>query len=269
MSIFKKLGILGCGWLGSSLLEDPRIMQAKATCVSQSSLETLKTLTQWAYQLDIYADPKDWPRSFFHDIDTLMILVPFRRNLSDPWVYPQAIKTVLDLIQPFPISRVIFSSSTGVYPNRGQIVQEADQFEGDTDREKALLAAESLILNSPYSSTIYRLGGLVGKQRHPGRFLAKHGIVNGATNPVNLIHLQDLIEAIFFIESLELKPDIINIVSPEKPSKSEFYRKMAQDYQITEPLFSKTPEPYKNVSSDRLLNLGFSFKYSNPLSFKF
>ena len=81
-----------------------------------------------------------------------------------------------------------------------------------------------------------------------------------------MIHIDDLKSAIFFIESLEYPPEIINIVTPEKPNKRDFYTQMANCYGVEAPTFSDENPPYKVVSVQKLLDLGFKFKDPNPMN---
>ena len=58
----------------------------------------------------------------------------------------------------------------------------------------SLLEMEQLFTqNNQFEAAVIRFGGLYGPGRHPGNFLARKKELAGASNPVNMIHLEDCI----------------------------------------------------------------------------
>ena len=265
-----KKGILGCGWLGKALLEDsPQAF--KGTAKSVEGQAAIRNLGADAYVLDIYASSGCWPDDFFKGTDTLYIFVPFERSLSDPWQYTEAIAKVLSYSKAFAnIERIIMSSSTSIYPCQNQIAYEGDVIIPETLRAQALLIAEQCVHLDERESAVYRLGGLVGTGRNPATFFKQKSQIDGAEVPVNLIHQDDLVGAIHHLSKRPIVESCINMVSPQHPTKERFYTVMAKKARVPVPIFSsKKTIPYKEVSAQRLISLGYSFIYDNPLDFEF
>jgi hypothetical protein len=194
------------------------------------------------------------PRSL---ADLVVIAIPFKRSFKDPWQYHRQIQTILAATDD--TSRLILCSSTSVYPMENQIASEEDELTPHNERAKVLLAVEALILER--DGVVIRLGGLIGPNRDPAKFLAAKGLIDGADIPVNLIHLDDALGILEFCIENRLASEIINAVHPAHPSKADFYTRVAQQSAQSAPQFSDQRQiPYKEVSAARIQALGYAFK---------
>ena len=204
----------------------------------------------------------------FFETDVLIISIPPRRIVGIEHVFPAQISHLIPIILNAGIQKVIFISSTSVYPENLQTVTEDDELFPDKASGKACLYAENLLKNvTDFETTIVRFGGLIGADRNPARFLLKSDRPV-ANIPVNLIHQDDCIGIISAILEQDLWGETLNACSPEHPLKRDFYGKAAQISGLTTPLISDQIEAYKIIDSSKLQRLlKYKFKYQSPMDY--
>ena len=128
-----------------------------------------------------------------------------------------------------------------------------------------MLQVEQLLFNAPnLKTTIVRFGGLYGGNRQPVRYLAGRTDLSNGNAPVNLIHRDDCIRILSEIIRQEAFGKIFNAVTPQHPSKREYYSNKAREIGLDPPKYSEEKqEIYKQVDSvnlERILN--YKFKVS-------
>lgn len=204
----------------------------------------------------------------FFETDVLIISVPPRRIEGIEQIYPTQVGFIIPYILKFGISKVIFISSTSVYPENYLTAREDDLPVPDKESGKACLAAENLLRNlTDFQTTIIRFGGLIGADRNPARFLLKSNRPV-ANVPVNLIHQDDCIGIISSIIDQDLWGETFNACCPEHPLKKDFYGKAAEISGLPEPLIATFTEEYKIVDSSKLTRmLNYQFKYPSPMDY--
>ena len=177
----------------------------------------------------------------------------------------QKLENIINLILLNGVKKVIYISSTGVYGEVNREVTEADAPQPDTDSGKILWEAELLFsAQTKFATAIVRFGGLIGPDRHPGRFFAgKTDIPNGLA-PVNLIHLSDCIGITKGIIEQNTFGIVFNACSPLHPTKDSFYTLMAQKANLPLPRFFNNLQGYKVVNSINLSKyLHYQFRFDN------
>ena len=265
-----KISILGCGWLGVPLAKHllGHGFSVKGSVTSVEKFELLRNDGILPYQMVLNETSVHIPESDFFDCDVLIISIPPRRIEGIERIFPAQIAQLVPFLLKYKIRKVIFISSTSVYPENLQIAIEEDEFLPDKESGKALLLAENL-LNSQFDfeTTILRFGGLIGADRNPARFLLKAQRAVGNI-PVNLIHLDDCIGIISDIINQELWGVTLNACCPEHPYKKDFYSKAARISNLPEPLITDQLESYKIVDSSKLQRLlKYKFKFSSPMDY--
>jgi nucleoside-diphosphate-sugar epimerase len=263
----KIVSILGCGWLGTPLGVHLRragyTVKGSVTSVEKFDLlrhsgikPTQLVVTESALKI---SDPE------FFDTDVLIISIPPRRIEGIERIFPAQIDQIINSVLNYKIEKVIFISSTSVYPEIKQLARETDQFSPDKESGTALLRAENLLKNvSDFKTTIIRFGGLIGADRNPARFLQKSGTPI-ANVPVNLIHLDDCIGIIAAVLERDYWNEILNACCPEHPLKREFYGEAAKISGLPIPQFSDDDSNFKIVDSSKLIQqLNYNFKYRSP-----
>jgi nucleoside-diphosphate-sugar epimerase len=154
-----------------------------------------------------------------------------------------------------------------VYPNVNRPVREEDAGGEVKDSGQALLMAERMIQEHPgVETTVLRFCGLMGPDRHPGRFLAGKTLDSSGQVPVNMIHLDDCIAIIIKILEQNTWGETFNACADEHPAKEDFYEEAARRLDFAAPQFAATEaDAYKVVDSSKLKEtLSYRFKYPNP-----
>jgi nucleoside-diphosphate-sugar epimerase len=199
----------------------------------------------------------------------VIVAVPPRRTPDVESSYPARIGQIIPFLQHFSVPRVLFISSTSVYPESAGTVSENDAVSPNKDSGKALLKAEKLLQrDQSFQTTILRFGGLIGADRNPARFLSREkGILDGS-RPVNLIHRDDCIQIILGLTEQNVWGDVFNACCPLHPSRKEFYEKASAVSGFPVPRFGTEPSlGGKIVDSSKLINrLGYKFIYPDPVA---
>jgi len=184
------ISILGCGWLGLPLAKQliSEGYSVRGSVTSSEKLGMLKNEGVQAYQIILSDDSIQISDYAFFDCDVLIISIPPRRIDEIERVYPAQIGQLIPEILRAEIKKVIFISSTSVYPEKFQIAKEEDTLPPEKGSGKAIVLAENLLINRiEFKTTVLRFGGLIGADRNPARFLQK-SVKSIANSPVNLIH---------------------------------------------------------------------------------
>ena len=263
------VSILGCGWLGLPLAEHlvKSGYKVKGSTRTTEDLPILKSKGIESYLIVLDPDLKaDNPDSFF-DSEVLIINFPPERRDDIVSYHDLQIKSLIDQVIISPISKVLFVSSTSVYPDLNRIVTEEDVEPPTKNSGKALLMAEDLLNQcDEFNTTVLRFSGLIGYDRKPGRFLAgKKGVQNGDA-PVNLIHRDDCINIIENIIENEIWNETLNACADMHPKRKDYYIHAASELGLDPPIFLESNNfSYKIVSSEKLKRkLGYIYKYPNP-----
>lgn len=266
----RTISILGCGWLGVSLgrfLVDQGFF-VKGSVTHTDKFDLLKTCGISPFRVTVNETGIESDNLFFFETDVLIILIPPRRIDGIERIFPAQIAQLITVILKYEIRKVIFISSTSVYPENRQKAKETDVLSPDKPSGKALVQAENLLRTQiNFETTIIRFGGLIGADRNPARFLQKSG-VPVANVPVNLIHQDDCIGIISAILEQKLWGETLNACCPEHPMKRDFYGKAAEISGLPLPDISDQEEAYKIVDSSKLKRLlKYKFKYKSPLDY--
>ena len=263
------ISILGCGWLGYPLALHLKKKKhhIKGSTTTDRKLQNLQD--QGITPFKILLQPGFSGDDNFLDSQVIIINIPPSRDPvhATTWM-TSAISSLLNKIDRFPVKKVIFVSSTSVYPQLNREVFETDATDPDREAGRALLQAEDLLRNDTrVETTILRFGGLIGYDRKPGRFLAgKKNIPNGDA-PVNLIHRDDCIEIIDRIIEKDIWGETLNACADKHPVKRDFYTRAARNAGLQVPEFDRSNHTaYKRVNSGRLKELlNFQFRYPDPM----
>ncbi|CAK1772312.1 NAD(P)H-binding protein [Vibrio crassostreae] len=172
------------------------------------------------------------------------------------------------------IKKLIMVSSTTVYPTKPGVLNELDASlplsTSDnehaslfSDNARIMLQAEQSVIDSGIDYTILRFSGLIGPSRHPSRFTSKLKQVSTQA-PANMLHLDDAIGAVDFAIN-QLHNEVVNVTTPNTVSKAEFYAAALKSANSSEPLPAVVDTPDKLISSKKILDLGYSFKFESTL----
>jgi nucleoside-diphosphate-sugar epimerase len=249
-----KITVIGCGWLGLPLSEN-LISNGYSVYGSTTSFSKLNSLVSKGIHAFIYSVENQFKIDDRVN-DSEIVIVNFPPSKS-----PNYAKQVEELLNQFSAdTKVIFTSSTGVYEEVDAIVDE----KGKVNENHPVRLAEKVVLSSNRPYCILRLSGLIGAGRHPIHFLQGRENVSGGDVPVNLVHLKDVIEAIGAIIAGNKWSCIYNVSYPSHPAKKEYYPMMAKMIGLKAPFYLEDNTTGKEIDGNLLTN-ELDFSYANPI----
>tara|TARA_B110000046_G_scaffold51451_1_gene57315 strand:- start:682 stop:1530 length:849 start_codon:yes stop_codon:yes gene_type:complete len=271
----KRISILGSGWLGFPLAIE--LSQAnfhvKASSRSQERLTHLRKagIEAHAYDIDVSDVRKNTHENDFLQADILII------NITSKSI--EAFAQLISEIEKSTIQQVLFISSTSVYTNSANL-DSAAVTEDSLKQLKPcpLLTIESMFqANDHFETTIIRFSGLIGYQRHPGRFFLTTNDDDSTycktiKNPdarVNMIHRDDCIGIINAVIKQNCWGEVFNACASQHPTRREFYKAALNHLGEYEPVFSgQTDSVGKVISNQKVTEqLGYSFIHDDLLNF--
>jgi len=225
----KKVGIIGCGWLGRPLAEE----------LSRS------------FSIECFLRETTADDSSFWQNDTIIIAINTKDN------YLQTLQKIARLTKP--TCNIILMSSTSVYREFDEDVDESFEITKPALQKEA----EDLMLGLKDNILILRLGGLMGDNRISGKW---KNISTFSDGPVNYIHKDDAINITKKMIENGVTRGIYNLVAPEHPLRSEVHKKNSENFGLRLGIFEGMT---KRVVLSRALveRLDYTFLYSNPLEF--
>lgn len=260
-----KLGILGCGWLGFPLAKVliKKDYDVKGTSTSIEKVKKLEILGVKSYHY-LLENKKPSNTSFFKSIDTLIITIPFIKRGESLENLENSIKKLIEVIEHESIQNVIYLSSISVYDSQKGTIYESANCNPKSSSGINTLKIENLFNKGKFITTIIRLGGLIGENRHPIHSLSGKKF-NKGDELINLIHQDDALGIILIvIENLNTKNIVYNAVTPFHPSKKEYYSKIAFTKNLLPPIFTNSLNEKKIINSDKIFEeLNYVFKITD------
>ncbi len=237
----KKL-IIGCGYLGRRLAArwHEQGHEIFATTRKPQRAGEFSALGWNPILCDVLNPVAELP-----PVDVAVIAVGFDRGSGRTMreVYVDGLRHVLPAL---PISaRIVYVSSTSVYgQTSGELVDESSETAPEEVSGKVVLEAEGVLREMCPHAMILRFAGIYG----PGRLLREKAILAGepiAANPdrwLNLIHVDDGVQA---IEAAELRGQparVYNIADDEPVRRIDFFSELARQFEAPVPHFEPVPE---------------------------
>lgn len=260
-----RVSVLGCGWLGLSLAADlvRRGHLIRGSVMHEEKLAELAAAGVEGHRLELTPTAEGDVEGFF-DADALVITLPPKRSEAGVRErYPAQIRAALEHVPAD--TRLVFTSSTSVYPELNRVVTEGDAGGDVSESGKAILEAETLVRER--GGTILRLAGLYGYDRQPGRRLAGRD-VSGGDAPVNLVHRDDVVMILVGVLEQTVRDVTLNVCADKHPTRREVYTRQAERYGFAPPRFGEPhTQNFKLVSNEALRRmLGFVFRHPDPLT---
>lgn len=249
----KKISILGCGWLGMPLALElsKQGHRVHGSTTSPHKLSALESKGTTPFIIDI--DQVNDRLAKFLESDVLVINIPSKSK--------EGFQRLIQTIEASALRKVVFVSSTSVYPNtNGVVTEETETIPSPLAEIERLFAS-----NTQFQTTILRFGGLFGYDRKPGNFLKTGSVIDHPEGYVNMIHQDDCVSIIQEIISQEVWNETFNACSTSHPARRDFYTNEAQKVGRTDLQFNEQAENvYKIVSSEKLKDaLNYTFKYND------
>ena len=250
----KKIGIIGCGWLGSRIaasMTDEYVIYTTATNQQKTNELNAKgfnavTAVFADYQL---TEPcTQW--KVIHDLDAVIITIPISDKSCCVSSLYNRLQNLSSFIGDFT-GPLFLMSSTGVYPDiSGEFTEE------DVPVEK--VPGERMIKSRYPQANILRLGGLMGDNR-----LLKNYKVSNPDFAVNHIHYADIASVIDRMIKKGIVSELYNVTAPSHPPKEQ-----VMNAQNNLPYIEGEAVKGKKILSAKLsAGLDFDFQYPDPKFF--
>ncbi|SDR02373.1 Nucleoside-diphosphate-sugar epimerase [Chryseobacterium soldanellicola] len=249
----KKLGIIGCGWLGSHIAE--RLSDRYEIFVTTTSASKVKDFTSKGYHTTLvsFPDDKSGTMTEWEDasqLDSIIITVPFSGVRGAKVSMKNRQENMLKFLGNYK-GQLFLMSSTGVYPDLEKDFTEDDQPADDVE-------SESFIRNKFPQSNILRLAGLMGGQR-----LLKNYNISNLDLLVNHIHYADICSVVEKMLNNQSQSKVYNVVAPVHPNKQEVI-----NAQKDLPYSGERTTKGRTISPSKLISdLNFEFEYPDPRYF--
>ena len=264
----KTIGILGAGWLGTALAKEliHKDFRVKVTTTTKNKLQGLRNLQLEPYYVALFEEKVDGDiNDFLEGCTTLVINIPpgLRQNPSADFV--KKIAQLLNYLQSDLLEHIVYISSTAVFEETVNlpIITSDAKPDATTANGKQLISVEKMLADHfGTKCTILRFGGLLDKDRHPGKFLSGRSDISNPQAPINLIHRYDCIRIIIRILELKYQGLPLNACYPYHPTKQNYYTKYCLDQQLEVPAFSvENVSKGKIIAADKIKTLlNYEFK---------
>lgn len=249
----KKLGIIGCGWLGNHLAERlSNQYEIFATTTTASKIAALEakgyTVTLVSFPDEPNPEMQEW--DIASKLDAIIIAVPFSGLRGSKIPMTGKRENLLRFIVDFK-GQIFYTSSTGVYPDTEKEFTEDDLPANEVE-------SESFILEKFPQTNILRLGGLMGGER-----LLKNYNISNVDQPVNHIHYTDICSVVEKMLNNRSQSKVYNVVAPIHPNKEEVI-----NAQKGLPFEGERTVIGRIISPEKLIKeLDFEFQYPDPRYF--
>jgi len=261
------VAIIGCGWLGmplaKSLIADE--ISVIGTRQSVAGIELLNQHKIANEQLVLPADSDTLAKSESFKQSTLVLAFPpqLKKGNAD---YAEKIKNIVQAAEKSGVKRIILVNSTGIYNGLSGEVDETTTLDESDPKAKVLAQAEYELMLFSGEKSVLRLSGLLGPQRHPGRFFKPGRKLSQPDAILNLIHQDDAVGLLRKLLEVDTPMGIYNGVSRTKGTKASFYQQAARSLNQPVPEFEQAAQINlgRRVNGDKARQLlGYTFVHDD------
>ncbi|MFW2135033.1 epimerase [Chryseobacterium sp. TY4] len=251
----KKIGIIGCGWLGFRMAKYfVSTNEIFTTTRSNDKINILSEQGFKTFKIDFDTESFLKPNDIWKNLDIIIITIPFSKS-TDFEVLKTRFENLNSCIKTFE-KQIFLMSSIGIYP---QIEKEITE----TNLDESLLNSnifgiENLMKRDFPQINILRLGGLMGENRYLSKYKIKE-----PQQIVNHIHFEDICRIVEKMINDNLQFKTYNLVAPLHPTKQQVV-----DFQ-TKNIETKIEESCgrKIVSEFLEKDLKYEFLHPDPRKF--
>lgn len=271
----KTVSIIGLGWIGEplGLLLNQKGFRVLGSTTSVEKQEKLALKGLQAIRFSLNPHPEGLGFNALFQSEVLVVNIPPRTRSGNGSFHLEQLNYLRTLIDRSSVKQVIFVSSTGIYPELNSLEKYREDYPitlENTGNDTLFRAESWMEKNRAYDLSIVRFGGLMGKDRIPGKYFSGKENVAGHTR-VNFIHQEDAVSMIAWIIEKGLWNEIFNGVAPIHPLRREIYKKNAAELGLAPPASYQNESYGKDrlIDSSKILDTGFEFKFPDPLEFSY
>lgn len=249
----KKLIVLGAGWLGHPLCTQAQQAHWQVQGTHRGDEHSFDFERQFVLKNEKLLHQLDLQEAYW------VCAIP-PRNRQSKSNYSETLSAALTLSKQLNAKGFLLCSSTGVYNQEPGIYSESSNISCANERQTKLYKAEKQVLEQ--KGKVLRLAGLLGPNREPGRFVAGKVLNTSGQQVVNMVHQQDVINAIFtVIERWQEGQRIYNVVNPSHPTKADYYSQKCTLYASEMPIFAAENIAERKIIGSAIEVLGFTYQY--------
>jgi len=233
--------IFGCGYLGRRVAARWIAAGHPVVALTRSNSSTLAQLGIQPITGDIL-DPPSLRQ--FPTAATVLYAVGLDRTAGRSMrdVYVTGLGHVLDTLPA--CERFIYISSTSVYGQTdGEWVDENSPTEPTEPSGQVVLEAEQLLRSRMPTAIILRFAGIFGPGRLRKQVMTGEPITGDPDRWLNLIHVEDGVDAVLAAEARSEPGQTYNICDDEPLTRRGFYQRLAESLGAPPPRFDPQPEP--------------------------
>ncbi|MDP5191394.1 NAD-dependent epimerase/dehydratase family protein [Rheinheimera baltica] len=260
-----KVVIVGYGWLGQQIAAKLAANghQLYVTRRAHDALTHLpEQLTGVVLDLNQPLSLNGHLADVFADALVICAVPPGRQHKDNQYV--SALQNLALLMDNARSIGVVHLSSTGIYQGLAGEVDETCEVNLALPQVRLLAEGERALFKQPVCITL-RLSGLMGLDRHPGRFVAGKTL-SEPNAAVNMVHANDVILALeHILGSDKMASGVFNLCSPLMVTRQRFYQQ-ATSLLNTQVSFIADSGIRRRVLADRFINqYNFDFKFKSAI----
>lgn len=266
----KTVSIIGCGNIGlplaKLLIKDGFFVKGSTT--RNSRLPMLKKAGIQAFLINLNHDDSNRLLSDLIHADIVVITFPPSSTQKSSKSYEKQLQLISQKLQASGIQKLIFTSSTDVYPQKNDWVNEQDAaiIKPRFTQIPVLTLEQTFTEQKSFKTTILRFAGLMGPDYRSSFHLAGRDL-KGADDLINMVHQEDCVAVMHKIIKNGIWGETYNVVADLHPTKREYYNQLCDLQGLARPIYIKGESNYRIVSNDKLKQaLNYQFIYPDPLA---
>ena len=258
----KSVSIVGLGWLGLPLAQylKQQGWAVKGTKQTEDDAQAMKKLGIDCYLFTL--TQSEFPSEIVQ-AEALVINIP--ANATNVAHYVVGIKRLISHGILQKVRYILFVSSSSVFPQQDGVFDEQSLTVGSDVSSQALIELETWLLSLDITCDILRLAGLFGQARHPVKYLAGKTDLTAGSQPVNLVHLNDVIGAIELLLNNPQGQRIFNLCAPSHPTRESYYTQAAKRLGLPPPHFTKENRGIQRIIDGSKICRELGFQYQHDL----
>lgn len=257
-----KVAVIGAGGVGAWVAKFLVDRGCEVVASTRSPITTRALTLLGVHVLDWHwARDTSWEPWLLAKAEVWCVTVPPRMGAEESLAFHEALNSAAEAAR---VKRLIWTSSTALYDPKVEGVLVEDNAIHIASRHTGvdMLALEERHRHGKVPFVALRFGGLFGPSRHPVSALLKRNPVIDGDGTVQWVHEEDAAAACVHVALHQGPlPDALNVVAPDVASRKQllFAGLSEQERPVIQAGGVK-----RFVSSQRLMDLGFSFQNPNP-----